>query len=66
MDTPTTLTLFAEFFRERGHRRVRGSSLIPPDPNDTVLFVTSGIHPLIPYLQGQPHPQGRRLHSLQR
>jgi alanyl-tRNA synthetase len=66
MDTPTTLKLFDEFFRHRGHRRIRGSSLIPPDPNDTVLFVTSGMHPLIPYLQGRPHPQGRRLHNLQR
>ena len=66
MDTPTTLKLFEEFFRDRGHARIRGSSLIPPDPNDTVLFVTSGMHPLVPYLQGRPHPQGRRLHNLQR
>jgi len=66
MDTPRILKLFDEFFRERGHHRVRDGSLIPPDPRDSVLFVTSGMHPLIPYLQGRPHPQGRRLHNLQR
>lgn len=66
MDTPTILKLFDDFFRERGHHRVRGGSLIPPDPNDPVLFVTSGMHPLVSYLQGTPHPQGRRLHNLQR
>ena len=66
MDTPTILKRFDEFFHERAHHRVRGSDLIPPDPNDTVLFVTSGMHPLIPYLRGRRHPQGRRLHNLQR
>lgn len=56
---------FLEFFRERGHRPVPGSSLVPP-PGDPVLFTTSGMHPLTPYLGGRPHPDGGRLTGVQR
>ena len=52
---------FLEFFTERGHERIPGSTLIPPDPDDPVLLVSSGMHPLTPSLSGRPHPQGRRL-----
>lgn len=65
MNTEETITTFIDFFRDRGHRRVTGSSLIPP-PGDSVLFTTSGMHPLTPYLEGRPHPLGRRLVGLQR
>jgi alanyl-tRNA synthetase len=65
LDTTTTLTTFEDFFSERGHRRVTGTSLIPT-PGDPVLFTTSGMHPLTPYLEGRPHPLGRRLMNLQR
>jgi alanyl-tRNA synthetase len=56
---------FLDFFRERGHRLVPDTSLIPP-PGDPVLFTTSGMHPLTPYLLGRPHPLGRRLVNVQR
>jgi alanyl-tRNA synthetase len=56
---------FIDFFRERGHQPITGSSLIPP-PGDPVLFTTSGMHPLTPYLEGRPHPLGRRLVNVQR
>ncbi|MCM0677956.1 alanine--tRNA ligase-related protein [Micromonospora phytophila] len=56
---------FVDFFRERGHQPVPDSSLIPP-PGDPVLFTTSGMHPLTPYLEGRPHPLGRRLVNVQR
>ena len=65
MDTDQTVRTFTDFFRERGHRTVTGTSLLPP-PTDPVLFTTSGMHPLTPYLQGEPHPQGRRLLNVQR
>lgn len=65
MNTEQTIRTFVEFFEERGHRRVVGSSLIPP-PGDPVLFTTSGMHPLTPYLTGQPHPLGTRLVDVQR
>ena len=63
--TESIVTTFLEFFEERSHRLVSGSSLIPP-PGDPVLFTTSGMHPLTPYLEGRPHPDGRRLTNVQR
>ncbi|MEV0346794.1 alanine--tRNA ligase-related protein [Nonomuraea sp. NPDC050680] len=65
MNVDQTVSTFLDFFRERGHQRVTGSSLLPPS-GDSVLFTTSGMHPLTPYLEGRPHPLGRRLVNLQR
>ena len=56
---------FLDFFGDRGHWLIGGSSLVPPD-GDPVLFTTSGMHPLTPYLLGRPHPLGTRLTGLQR
>ncbi|GAA4080751.1 alanine--tRNA ligase-related protein [Streptomyces shaanxiensis] len=66
--TPTTdqiVRTFTDFFRERGHEQVTGGTLLPP-PSDPVLFTTSGMHLLTPYLEGRPHPLGRRLVNVQR
>ncbi|WP_405493705.1 alanine--tRNA ligase-related protein [Nocardia sp. NBC_00511] len=63
--TDQTVRTFLEFFRDRGHELTPSSSLIPP-PGDPVLFTTSGMHPLTPYLMGTPHPLGSRLTGLQR
>lgn len=57
---------FLDFYRERGHRRLPSTSLVPPDLDDPVLLVTSGMHPLVPYLTGTPHPSGTRLVNSQR
>ena len=65
MTTEQTVSTFLDFYRERGHHRITGSTLLPP-PGDPVLFTTSGMHPLTPYLEGRPHPLGRRLVNLQR
>ncbi|MFI6401970.1 alanine--tRNA ligase-related protein [Streptomyces sp. NPDC050548] len=65
MNTDDTVRTFLDFYRERGHEPITGSTLLPP-PSDPVLFTTSGMHPLTPYLQGRPHPQGRRLVNVQR
>ncbi|MFI6562297.1 alanine--tRNA ligase-related protein [Streptomyces sp. NPDC050534] len=65
MNTGQVVETFTEFYRERGHRPITGSTLLPP-PTDPVLFTTSGMHPLTPYLLGRPHPQGRRLVNVQR
>ena len=66
MPTQTTIETFLRFFTERGHEPITGSTLLPPNIDDPVLFVTSGVHPLNPYLQGREHPQGRRLVNCQR
>ncbi|WP_028799954.1 alanine--tRNA ligase-related protein [Streptomyces sp. 142MFCol3.1] len=65
MDTEHIVRTFVEYFEERGHRRITGSTLLPP-PGDPVLFTTAGMHPLTPYLEGRPHPLGRRLVNVQR
>ena len=65
MNSWQTIETFLGFFRERGHHLVTGSSLVPR-PGDPVLFTTSGMHPLTPYLEGQPHPDGGRLTGVQR
>ncbi|MBC7300371.1 MAG: hypothetical protein H5T78_05405 [Nocardia sp.] len=65
MTTDQTVQTFLDYFRERGHELTPGGSLIPA-PDDPVLFTTSGMHPLTPYLMGRAHPLGRRLTGLQR
>lgn len=56
---------YIEFFKSKRHKEIENSSLIPKgDP--TVLFTTAGMHPLVPYLLGQPHPLGKRLVNVQR
>ncbi|MEU0948021.1 alanine--tRNA ligase-related protein [Streptomyces canus] len=65
MDTDRTVRVFTDFYLERGHHLITGSTLLPP-PGDPVLFTTSGMHPLTPFLEGRPHPRGRRLVNVQR
>ncbi|MFF3029524.1 alanine--tRNA ligase-related protein [Streptomyces rubiginosohelvolus] len=65
MRTDQLIRTFVEYYEERGHRRITGSTLLPP-PGDPVLFTTSGMHPLTPYLEGRPHPLGKRLVNVQR
>ncbi|RJR25891.1 alanine--tRNA ligase [Candidatus Microgenomates bacterium] len=56
---------FINFFTEREHKVIPSSSLIPEN-DPTTLFISAGMHPLVPYLLGEPHPQGRRLCSVQK
>ncbi|ELS58759.1 alanine--tRNA ligase-related protein [Streptomyces viridochromogenes] len=65
MHSDQIVRTFTDYFRERGHELITGGTLLPP-PSDPVLFTTSGMHPLTPHLEGRPHPQGRRLISVQR
>ncbi|WP_329361421.1 alanine--tRNA ligase-related protein [Streptomyces sp. NBC_00669] len=65
MDSEQTVRTFLDFFRDRGHHVLPGASLVRP-PGDPVLFTTSGMHPLTPYLTGRPHPAGVRLADVQR
>lgn len=54
-----------KFFKDRGHTPISSASLIPEN-DPTVLFTTAGMHPLVPYLLGQPHPGGKRLCDTQK
>lgn len=57
--------MYLEFFKSKGHAVIPGSSLFPEN-DPTVLFTTAGMHPLVPYLLGEPHPQGKRLCNCQK
>ena len=58
-------SLYIEFFKEKGHKEISGKSLIPEN-DPTVLFTTAGMHPLVPYISGEEHPQGKRLVDFQK
>ena len=57
--------LFLKFFQEKGHSVIPSASVVPEN-DPTVLFTTAGMHPLVPYLLGQKHPQGTRLTDVQK
>lgn len=55
---------YLEFFKERGHAVIPRALLVPyNDP--TTLFTGSGMQPMIPYLLGEEHPEGKRLANSQ-
>jgi alanyl-tRNA synthetase len=65
IDADSLRSTFLAFLAERGHAILPSASLIPKgDPS--VLFTTAGVHPLVPYLLGQPHPAGKLLADCQK
>ncbi|MBS3124196.1 alanine--tRNA ligase [Candidatus Woesearchaeota archaeon] len=56
---------YLDFFQTKSHKIIPSASLIPEN-DPTVLFTTAGMHPLVPYLLGQPHPLGKRLADIQK
>jgi len=51
---------YIEFFAKRGHAVIPSAPIVPEN-DPTTLFTSSGMQPLVPYLLGQPHPEGNRL-----
>ncbi len=58
-------SLYLKFFKEKGHAVIPSASIIPEN-DPTVLFTTAGMHPLVPYLLGAKHPEGKRLTNVQK
>lgn len=56
---------YIEFFEKHGHKVIPSAPVVPEN-DPTVLFTTAGMHPLVPYLLGEPHPQGKRLTDYQK
>ncbi len=58
---------FIRFFTSspRNHKEIPSAPLVPEN-DPTVLFITAGMHPLVPYLMGETHPLGRRLVDVQK
>jgi alanyl-tRNA synthetase len=51
---------YLDFFKERGHA-VIPRALLVPNNDPTTLFTGSGMQPMIPYLLGESHQNGKRL-----
>ena len=56
---------FLNYFRSHGHKIIPSAPLIPEN-DPSVLFTTAGMHPLVPYLLGEKHPEGTRLADYQK
>jgi len=54
-----------KFYEEKNHAIIQSSGILP-DGDASVLFINSGMHPLVPYLMGQKHPLGKRLANIQK
>ncbi len=57
--------LYINYFVSKGHKQIPSAPVVPENDN-TVLFNTAGMQPLIPYLMGQEHPYGKRLCDYQK
>jgi alanyl-tRNA synthetase len=51
---------YLEFFESRAHKVIAPAKLVLED-DPTTLFTSSGMQPLVPYLMGQEHLEGKRL-----
>lgn len=56
---------YIKFFTARGHKEIPSASLVPENDPST-LFISAGMHPLVPFLLGEPHPSGKRLVDIQK
>ena len=65
MNRKQLIKKYIEFFHTKAHKEIPNSPLIPEN-DPTVLFTTAGMQPLVPYLLGQSHPQGKRLTNVQK
>jgi len=57
--------LYLDFFAHQDHA-IAPSSLLVPENDPTTLFTTAGMQQMMPYLLGQPHPQGKRVTNSQK
>lgn len=65
MTSRQILEKYIKYCEQNGHKLIPNVSLVP-EGDSTLLFVNSGMFPLVPYLSGEPHPLGKRLVNVQR
>ena len=65
MKSREVVNRYLDFFKSKGHSVIPSAPLIPEN-DPTVLFTTAGMHPLVPFLLGEPHPKGKRLVNVQK
>ena len=60
MNAETIRQKYLDFYQRNGHAVIKRAPLIlTNDP--TTLFTGAGMQPMIPYLLGEPHPEGKRI-----
>lgn len=62
---------YLKFFESKGHTIIPSAPLVPSEKvelsgTQKLLFTTAGMHPLITYLLGEEHPEGKRLTNVQK
>ena len=60
MNTQDIRNAYLKFFEDRGHAVISRAPLVLKD-DPTTLFTGSGMQPIIPYLLGKSHDEGKRL-----
>ncbi len=65
MNSDELRSSFLNFYRERGHKIVPSSSLVPKD-DPTLLFTSAGMVQIKPYFLGEVTPPSKRLTSCQK
>ncbi|MHA1728644.1 MAG: alanine--tRNA ligase [Promethearchaeota archaeon] len=67
MNRKTLITKYINFFIEKpkNHKAILSASLYPEN-DPSALFISAGMHPLVPYLLGEKHPLGTRLTNVQK
>lgn len=65
MTSQEILRRYFALYESQGHKQIPNMSLVP-EGDSTLLFVNSGMFPLVPYLSGEKHPLGTRLMDVQR
>lgn len=65
IDPDTLRSRYLNFLKQQGHVVIPSAALVPEN-DPTTLFTGSGMQPILPYLLGQPHPQGKRLTNSQK
>jgi len=51
---------YLDFYHKQAHAVIKRAPLILTD-DPTTLFTGAGMQPMIPYLLGEPHPEGKRI-----
>ncbi len=64
MQAAKIIQTYVNFFKNQGHLQIPNSPLVPEN-DPTTLFTSSGMQPLVQYLLGEIHPQGKRLVNVQ-
>ncbi len=65
MNSDEIRSKYIAHFVSKGHKEISAARLLAEN-DPTLLFVNSGMFPLVPYLLGEKHPSGNRLVNYQR